>query len=117
MNRVFIASTTFDLNGHLVIDPLGSSDFGTTSRRTNKVATLDGGVAVNDGGFAHGDKDFTIDWRTRDATFEALAVGVVENYATVYVTTRDGCFLATPASYSATDGVSSISLSIHSKVA
>ena len=116
MNRVFIASSTFDLDGHLEITPLPDSDYGATTRRVNKVKTLDGGVAVNDGGYSHGDKDFTIRWKPTSSEFEQKAGDLVKNHSTVYVTTADGCFLATPSSYQPSGGESSLTLLIQEKV-
>ena len=51
MPNVTISAITFDPSGVVTIKALPSSDYGTTARRMNRIATLDGGSVTNDFGF------------------------------------------------------------------
>jgi hypothetical protein len=91
--RVAISSVTFDLDGHVALDALDSSDVDSMERRVNRVKTLDGGVAVSDGGFAHGDRTLTVLWRVQSAAQFAAVQYLVETYAQLHVSLRSGCYL------------------------
>ena len=96
MMRIYISTPDFDLNGHIGIDALPGSTLGEHARRFNRVKTLDGSVVVNDGGFAHGDRTWSILLRATLATDGQLKY-IVENHAQVRVTTREGTFIAVPS--------------------
>ena len=59
---VTLSSITFDIYGHVEINTLSDTTDGPTSRRVNRVKTLDGGVAINDRGYAEGDRILTLAW-------------------------------------------------------
>lgn len=94
---ITLAAPTFDLAGWVRLQPLASSDLGTVTRRVNRVATLDGGVAVNDFGSAVGDRTLALSWRVSGG--EALIERLVREYARLTVCMRDGVYLAAPESY------------------
>lgn len=113
--KLLLDAITFDLNGSVELDALESSSFSTLGRRTNKVATLDGGVAINDFGFTHADRDFQILVKPTPAQDSTLRY-IVENYGQVYVSTREGFFKAIPE-YSPGPEQSTLSLSVTEKLA
>ena len=94
--RVGLSSLTFDLDGHVEIDALESSDVDSIERRVTRVKTLDGGVSLRDGGFSHGDRTVVLSWRIHDAShFEAVQY-LVQNYAQLRLSMRSGCYLCAP---------------------
>lgn len=115
--RVFLACPTFDLDGTAAIDPLASSDFGEVRRRVNRVATLDGGVAVNDGGSTDGDRTFAVAWRTGRLPFEQRIERLVSMYSRLSVATREGLFAVVPESYRRLRGESKLVLLVVERLA
>lgn len=113
--KLLIDAITFDLNGSVELEALQESNFSTLGRRANKVATLDGGVAINDFGFTHADRDFQILLRPTPEQDSALRY-IVENYGQVYVSTGEGFFKAIPE-YSPGPSQSTLSLSVTEKIA
>lgn len=113
---IFIAAATFDINASFAIEELPSSDFGDTSRRVNRVKTLDQGVAINDGGSSYGDRTFTIIWQTNDFDEDSKMRNMVRNHSLVNVTNGEGCFLAVPEFYNHAEGESTLTLLIKEKV-
>ena len=95
----FIESVIFDAAGSAKIHAFNSSDYGSTTRRVNKSQTLDGGVAVNDGGSAQGDKTLVIACKPTSQADEDALHYIVENHARVTVSTKYGVFLAVPSSF------------------
>ena len=91
--NVHIASVDFDLQGYAVIQPIGDIDYSDMRRRFNKVKTLDGGVAVNDGGFSHGDRSVTVTFRQTEALDTTLK-HIVETHSRVTAGLPDGCYTA-----------------------
>jgi hypothetical protein len=96
---VQIASKQFDPLGYLMFETLPDVRDESMRRRLNKVATLDGGVVVNDGGFAHGDRELSFQYRATDAEQDTIAKRIVELHARVYVSTDDGLFDCVPLSF------------------
>lgn len=90
--NIAITSVDFDPLGHVRINADPNSDLRTLTRRVNRVATLDLGVAINDRGFSHGDRTFRITWKATRATNDRVAY-IEENHSRVKLTTEEGVFL------------------------
>jgi hypothetical protein len=91
-----LASKTFDLDGFVALDLDGDREALTPrSRRATVTATLDGAVVVDDGGFAHGDREWDVRVRPSVEELEVLK-NLVENYPTISVSTKEGVFTAVP---------------------
>ena len=104
--RVGLSTLTFDLDGHVEIDAMESSDVDSIERRITRVKTLDGGVSVRDGGYADGDRTVAISWLIRDAKqFDAVQY-LVKHYSQLRLSMRSGCYLCAPRrlSRSGTEG-------------
>lgn len=117
MSMITLSTPSYDLDGHIVIKALASSSFGDISRRINAVKTLDGGIAINDGGTSHGDRVLSIIWRTLDPAFEENIERLVEFYPRLYVSTRRGYFKAAPQNYAKSGGLSTLTLQVEDKIA
>lgn len=93
---VQICAKLFDPMGYLTIETLPEVNSAIVSRRLSKVATLDGGVAVNDGGFSHGDRSITFQYKNSTLEQDNIARRLVELHSRVYVSTDEGLFDAVP---------------------
>ena len=107
---IAITSINFDPDGHIVLRELASSDLGGVSRRVNRVATLDGGAAINDGGYTAADRTFRIDWAITSAAQFAAVQRMVRVYPRLRVHTADGVFVAAPESVNEQNGEGQITL-------
>lgn len=90
---IVISNLDFDVDGALVIeeDPQ-RSDFGTASRRQNRVATLDGNSVLQDRGYSNSDLTFTIVAKSfTDESFRRLR-SLLESYPVVRFSCRLGSF-------------------------
>jgi hypothetical protein len=114
--RVYLSTPVFDIDGHVEINALPATDLGETSRRMNRVATLDGGAAFNDYGHSFADRTITVNWKTRAPAFEANLSRMVRVHPEIIASTRDGVFLTAPQSYTANDGTSKLILLVKSKM-
>ena len=96
---ISITAKTFDLEGSMEITPLPNERFGEIIRRVNRVATLDGGVAVNDGGFSYGDRDITINYQPVSVAHDDIARRLISLHTRVYLSMPDGFYEASIQSF------------------
>jgi hypothetical protein len=94
-----LSSLTFDLDGFIEIKASDRMTSGDTRRRVNRIATLDGGVAVNDFGFTDADRTINMVWQPTSRAIEDAVDRMVQLYDRVHVSTRAGVFLAAPETY------------------
>ena len=113
---ITIHSTTFDLDGTVELPVLPDSLDGETRRRVTRVATLDGGVAVNDRGFSEGDRDLLYTWKTVSKAHNDAIDRIVRLYPRVTVSNRQGCYLAAPQTFSPGAEESSLTLLVIEKL-
>ena len=89
----------------LTIDPVGSqlltlkpgaANLGDTARRVSRVATLDGGASIIDGGYTVTDRTISVDIadQTRE-TIDALKY-LFQTHTMLLLFTEDGAFKAAP---------------------
>jgi len=104
-----ISAPTYDPNGSIRIQELPSSDTDTVRRRVNRVRTMGGGVVVNDGGFAHGDRDLLIRFKPTQAQFDAVQ-RLVRLYPQLDVSTRGGVFRCAPSTLETRKGETTLAL-------
>jgi len=114
--RNTLAAVTFDPAGYVELSVLPDTTTGDTVRRVNRVATLDGGVAVNDNGFSEADGTLSLRWTPISRAFEDNVRRMVQSYATVHVSTPAGVFLAAPESYTPSANESTLRLLLLSKL-
>ncbi len=92
----FISTTTYDPLGHVALDCVPEQTAGEVRRRMNRIATLDGGAAVNDYGFSEADRVIELRWQPVDAFTEANVERLVRTYNRLIVATPTGCWLTAP---------------------
>jgi hypothetical protein len=95
-NIIIITTLEVDaiLPGQLLIKTLASeTEFGTSSRRQNRIATLDGKAILQDRGYSNTDLTFRISASKFNADqFDTLRY-LLESYPEVRISTRIGSFI------------------------
>lgn len=99
-----LSTPTFDLAGYVEIHTDEFPDRDTT-RRINRVLTLDGGVAINDGGYSDGDLTFELEWRS-DSTLNSAILRILQLYPRAVLSTRAGVFEVVLETYRLNAGTS-----------
>ena len=110
-----VAAVTHDPIGYALIELLPSVPDGDTRRRVSRTATLDGGVAVNDGGFAEGDRVIVLRWRPTRRLHDDVE-RLMQLYQRLHVATRSGVYLAAPEVYSPGPDQATLRLLVVSKL-
>lgn len=115
---VHLAATTFDPKGvvSLVVDPADTQP-GETVRRVSRIATLDGGAAVNDFGSSYADQTITLVWTPKEPALEAAVARLVRVYSRLWHSNAEGCFLVVPESYQPRSNRSTLVLLVLEKLA
>jgi len=96
---VHLAAKLFDLSGAVLLDCMPDTTTGDMRRRVNRVATLDGGAAFNDFGFAEADRTIELRWVPTGAAADATVARLVRLHRWVYVSMPGGLWLAAPEAY------------------
>jgi hypothetical protein len=104
---IALSTHVYDLLGHVILRDLPSSELHEVTRRVGRAKTLDGGVAINDGGHSHGDRTFRVRWRIMDNDQRVQVERLTRLYPLLTVTTMDGVFRAAPQTFTTrgTEGV------------
>lgn len=96
----------------LVFDPAGYVEVFTDKtpdrdikRRVNRVITLDGGVAINDGGYSDGDLTFELEWKSETA-LDSAVLRMLQLYPRAVLSTRAGVFEVVLETYRLNTGTS-----------
>jgi hypothetical protein len=107
---VTLSAATVDPSGFLELDVADDTTAGQTTRRVTRVATLDGGAAVNDAGAADADRTITLRWQARTPAQEAAVDRLVRLHARVQVALPGAVFAAVPETYTPGQPESSLRL-------
>jgi len=95
LNKACISTQIYDLNGWVYLTgvKLNNSNTRSRQRRVNRNKTLDGGVYLDDLGYAHGDRTVTLAVDV-DETTENKLTNIIENHALVWLSLTEGAFTA-----------------------
>ena len=96
MKRAILTAVNFDLLGVVELLCKPDQDSGEVGRRVNRVATLDGGAAFNDFGFAEADRSIELRWVPAGAGQLELVQRLLRLHGRVRVAMADGLWLAAP---------------------
>lgn len=96
MKRAILTAVNFDLLGVVDLVCKPDQDSGDVGRRVSRVATLDGGAAFNDFGFAEADRTIELRWMPTGAEQMELVQRLVRLHGRVRVALADGLWLAAP---------------------
>jgi len=108
---ITISAPTHDVDGVLQLRNVAAkSNLGTTTRRVERVPTLDGGAHITDLGFSDGDRTLEAELTnpTRDQAEKLLYLQ--KNYASLVIATIEGVFLGSLAQVNSAGGISIVFL-------
>jgi hypothetical protein len=111
-----LSSLTFDLDGAIILEILDDSDLGTTSRRVTRIATLDGGVAINDFGYSAADKILLLRFQSTSKTEVDRVRRLVELYDRLNLSVDGQFYVVAPNQMLINQGVHELSLLVIQKV-
>ncbi|MDX1560074.1 MAG: hypothetical protein R3193_14290 [Marinobacter sp.] len=98
-----INAPVFDIDGHETIESPELPGLSGFRRRNSRVATLDGGAAINDFGYSDADRILDIEWSPANrAQVENLA-RMVKAYSRLIISFREGCFIGAPGTFTPSD--------------
>lgn len=89
-----LSTTTYDPAGYVEIQAVDAQTAGATTRRVNRVQTMDGGSVPNDFGFTDADRTIELAWRSRDVATDNAVDRLLRLYSQVQIATRAGVYLA-----------------------
>lgn len=107
---VHLTTRVYDLDGHIEIETLQNTDIGNYTRRVSRTSTLDGSVAVHDGGFAEGDRTIVLRWLPVTLEQEEAILRLTKLYGQLTYSDDTGAYLVVPQIY--TPGLDESSLTL-----
>lgn len=113
---LMISAPVFDLSGTVIAHSPDMEGLQNMTRRVSRAATLDGQAAINDFGYTDADRDLVVEWTpATEAELENVR-RMFKTYSRLVVSFSEGCFLATPESFSAPAGQISITLFVDKRL-
>jgi hypothetical protein len=113
--RAALSTLTDDPMGVVHLTLLQESRWRDQSRRVTRVKTLDGGVAVADGGYSAGDRTLRLTWRSR-ADIDDRVTRMLALYRSIQVSLPDGCYRGVLDKYDSRSGKSTLTVLITEQV-
>ncbi len=94
---IAIATLIIDPFGSQLLDlPPGAANLGDIARRVSRVATLDGGASILDGGYTVADRTISVDLFGQEKTTVDALKYLFQVHESLLVLTEDGAFKAAP---------------------
>lgn len=101
---ISLSTPLYDLQGMLTLSALDREWLGETSRRVSRSATLDGGVAVEDRGYADGDRNIDLDCPNAIRAEYERAAYLQRTYPRLSLSTPGGVFTVAIERLTVSDG-------------
>ena len=95
-----LAARTFDPEGALLIPDTGNNDTGSLARRLTRAATLDGGVAITNRGYAAADRTLSISLEGLPEAMVERARRLLRLHGSLTISLADGAYTGTASEYS-----------------
>lgn len=103
---ISLCAPVFDTNGQL-ISHTGVAEAKNISRRAKRVATLDGGAVLVDGGYSSADLTYTLSLPDVDGSQHAALRYLLGSHQTALLSCADGCYLVLLSGIANANGVTS----------
>jgi hypothetical protein len=116
-SRVTVSTLTFDLLGYVSLVLLNDNGFLDVGRRVSIVPTLDGGVAVDDGGATDKDRVLALSVKPKDRLEAEQLQYLTLFHPRLRLGMQSGCFQVVPLSVSFTDIQATWNLRVIEKLA
>ena len=111
-----VSTPSFDLDGFVQLRLTSPAEPSETRRRVNRIATLDGGVALNDFGFTDADRTLLLAWSPESRRQHEAIERLVQTYPELQVATASGVYLAAPEVYQQGNEESTLRLLVLAKL-
>lgn len=111
-----VSTPDYDLDGFVELQLVSQAEPSETRRRVTRIATLDGGVVLNDFGFSDGDRTMVLRWQPASRAQHEDIERLVQTYSQLQVAVRSGVYLAAPESYQQGSDESSLRLLVVEKL-
>jgi hypothetical protein len=111
-----ISTPTWDLDGFVELELSNRVEPSDTRRRVTRIATLDGGAALNDFGFTDADRTLVLRWAPVSRQQHEDIERLVQTYPLLQVALTSGVYLAAPETYQPGAEESSLRLLVTSKL-
>lgn len=114
--RCTLSTPTFDLDGFIELQLSSPAEPSETRRRVTRIATLDGGVALNDFGFTDADRTLLLSWQPTTREQHLDIERLVQTYPQLQVAIASGVYLAAPEVYQQGNDESTLRLLVIAKL-
>ncbi len=111
-----VSTPSFDLDGFVTLRLVSPAEPSETRRRVNRIATLEGGVALNDFGFTDADRTLALVWTPESRQQHEAIERLVQTYPQLHVATASGVYLAAPEFYQQGNEESTLRLLVIAKL-
>lgn len=101
---ISLCAPVSDTNGQ-VVSATGGAEAKNISRRAQRVATLDGGAVLVDGGYSPSDLTYTLRLPDADGRQHTALRSLLSSHQTAVLSCADGCYLVLLSAISHTQGV------------
>lgn len=96
---ISLCARLFDPLGQLTANEGPGQELASGTRRVTRTATLDGGAAIVDGGFADADRTLQVAIQNVSQAQADAAARLVRYHPYISVSVRDGCYLGVPETH------------------
>lgn len=114
--RISISAPTYDIQGSVMFSLDPDSELVGETRRVSRRATLDGGVAITDQGFSHGDRTFRVRKSNVSRSILDRLRRLQRTYSLLNISVPDGVFRGVIESLSAPEGELRMTILIKEKL-
>lgn len=108
---ISLSAPIYDPSSTLVVHN-GSASPKAFGRRAKRVATLDGGAVLVDGGYSPSDLTYLVSIPDTQRTAYAFLSRLISTYPEAVLGCRDGCFLVLLGSLDFKDGLTTVSADV-----
>lgn len=108
--HVTLSAVEFDPTAYARIRLAEGSQLHNIRRRSNRVATLDGGAVYNDFGFSEQDRTFVVRWRTGNPGADDTVRRMLRQHGKLHLATREALYVVMPVSMETRDDLNTLTL-------
>lgn len=116
MALVALSASVFNPTAHMILSVSENSVYGAISRRLARTKTLDGGAAIEDLGFNHGDTDWRLEVLGLSKSEVETLRSMFEDQSMIIISSKYGAFTAAPQELTEEPGSVSMTIVINEKV-
>lgn len=113
---ISITAPVFDIDGLIIVEQPDVDGLSTITRRSSRIATLDGRAAFNDFGYSDADRILTIAWRPKSQAETDNIIRMIKTYSRLILASREGCFIGAPDDFRTDDNTVQFKLHVERRL-